>query len=757
MNGLLLAFSYPNNLAEQILFLLIIPTIAAALLASVVLMINLFARKWLTAGQMGLLWGLVLLRLAMPLGLGPESYFSLQNLFFSLVQETAPVDIPVEAPIESWRSIGYHSKDAAIQNVSNAVVFKTPPVTELEFSFTETLLQYLTFMFELFLQVLPPIWFTGAVLIFGRMLVTHWRFTRKVTKALASTDDRLLQLWKICCQQVYVRRKIPIIVFDEISQPSVMGVIHPKLLLPSDVKHLKNDQLRLIMLHELAHITRWDLCVNWILFGLRLFHWWNPIYWLAATRFHSLREQSRDAMVLRWQERQADQSNNRDYCHEYSELLLNLAQRPSTRSRWRVSMPVSILGFLSSPFRKRSLANRLKALRSATVKVHPLQKTVVITSMAICAATGLADIKDPPVQDQSVQDPWVPNSRTSRWFSSEIVQNQPATTEFAPLIEQLFDVTAPLKNIINEEKITESQARQWILSIVETRLGLLKSSRHYTSGPLSEESKPEAHYREGNQLLVLAPAAFHKDFGILLDAWATSGISQIVFEARLAAVSTDITPIAGIEWSNLEGYVAPKFDTKFESLPDSKEPIVQASASVEEYFPVRIALLTEEQEFQLIKKAQSDERSNMTFCPKFTSFNGQKAMVTNLLYRPYVIGVEQQENKQLKAKIKVIEEGVSLKIRPILSMDRSVVHLNGVIQLSKIVDVNFLTTKIAGKEATIQIPRVHRRRISIASNLKDQQCLLVCIPPTFQEKRFQYLMIKVRIIDTTNLPQKGSK
>ena len=42
----------------------------AGLLAIVVLCINLLFRRWLTAGQMGLLWGLVLLRLVVPAGPG---------------------------------------------------------------------------------------------------------------------------------------------------------------------------------------------------------------------------------------------------------------------------------------------------------------------------------------------------------------------------------------------------------------------------------------------------------------------------------------------------------------------------------------------------------------------------------------------------------------------------------------------------------------------------------------------------------------
>ena len=737
MNGFLLALNYPNELSEYISFLLVSTTFAAAILAAPLLLVNIFARRWLTAGQMGLLWGLVLIRLAMPYGFSLESSYSLQNLFIALVQESAPVEPPADAAMEPWRPVGFSSKDAAIQNALNTAFIKPSQISIPELSFTDTLQQYLIFILEWFFLILPSIWFTGAVLILGRMLLTHWRFIQKVNQVPASTDQRLLQLWKTSCQQFHVRRPIPLIVFDEISQPSVMGAIRPKLLLPTDVADLKDEQLQLIMLHELAHIKHRDLAVNWILFGLRLFHWWNPIYWLAATRFHNLREQSRDAMVLRWREQQDENSTQSNHSHEYSELLLTLAQRPNIGSRWRVSLPVSLLGFLKSPFRKRSLANRLKALRRATVKVHPLHTTAVITVIAIFAATGLADIKDLPVSEPI--QPLLTSSTT--------VELQPGISDFGPLFVQVFDVSAPLKKIIEEQKISETQARQWILLTVKTQLGLLNTSHQYQSEQFLESSKPSAKYGEGNQLIVCAPAVWQKELRILLNAWEESGMGQITLEIRFAELSTDIVAKSDIAWNTLETDVAPEFHTKYESLSDLKEPVVQASATVEEYFPVRVAVLTKEQEFQFIQTAQGDERASLMFAPKITFFNGQSGMISNLIYRPYVIGLEKQDDEQLKSKIKIIEEGRSLTLRPVIKANGLEVGLKGLIQLSQIIEVKFITTEVAGKEATIQIPRVHRRRISVASTLKDHQCLLVCIPPTLQEKRFQYVMLKVRILE----------
>src|SRR5262245_50688036 len=51
----------------------------AGLLAMVVLAINILFRRWFSARQMSFLWGLVLLRLLLPVA--PSSALSLQNLF----------------------------------------------------------------------------------------------------------------------------------------------------------------------------------------------------------------------------------------------------------------------------------------------------------------------------------------------------------------------------------------------------------------------------------------------------------------------------------------------------------------------------------------------------------------------------------------------------------------------------------------------------------------------------------------------------
>ncbi|WP_417380168.1 M56 family metallopeptidase [Gimesia sp.] len=741
MNGFLLASDLYVEITDKILELLIIPTITAGLLAALVLLVNLFARQWLTAGQMGLLWALVLIRLAIPYGFAPESSYSLTNLFVEFMEESTPAEPPrdIYTP-EPWPVTDTNLTTAAYVPPMNQIQFLEPKAPEV--SFTETLQEYLIAFLEWFLRILPPLWFAGAVFILIRMLVTHWRFSRKINRLVESTDQRLLQLWNTCREQVRFHCCVPVIVCDDISQPSVMGALRPKLLLPTDLTELSDSQLQLIMLHELAHLKRRDLWVNWCLFGLKLLHWWNPLYWLAATRFGSLREQSRDAMVLCWQEQQDRNNTQNDSAREYSELLLTLAQRPNAESRWRVSLPVSMLGFLKNPLRKRSLANRLKALRSATVKVHPLHTTAVLIFIAICTATGLADVKDSTDRPQmQVQHEHRPN------WTAELPLAEPANnTSFEPHYTQKIQVEKVIEKISEERSISQEQARQYLLGHIDFLLKI-KNHNYWPIGKSAEQA--HAKFDEQNRLVVHASNFLHEELGQQLRAWEQSGLGQISLEARFIELSADLVAKSNITWNVLEADVAPASRTQFESLSDSSEPMVRSSAIVEEYFPVRVAVLTKAQETQFIRMAQRDVRSNILYAPKMAVFNGQRATVSDIVQRPFIIGLQKTENAKLQPKIKTIDEGRNLTLRPVISDEGSEVNLKGLIELSQIVDVNFYTTEVAGREATIQIPRVHRRSISVASHLKDQQSLLICIPPTFRQKLFQYVMLKVHIIKDT--------
>ncbi|MCM3290162.1 hypothetical protein M3661_08480 [Paenibacillus sp. MER 180] len=52
------------------------------------------------------------------------------------------------------------------------------------------------------------------------------------------------------------------------------------------------------MAHECARIQRRDVAVNWMMHILLIFHWFNPLLWLAVHKARQDQEMACDAYVL---------------------------------------------------------------------------------------------------------------------------------------------------------------------------------------------------------------------------------------------------------------------------------------------------------------------------------------------------------------------------------------------------------------------------------------------------------------------------
>jgi bla regulator protein BlaR1 len=76
-----------------------------------------------------------------------------------------------------------------------------------------------------------------------------------------------------------------------VATPSLHGWLRPTLLLPRGfLVSFTREQLRYVVLHELAHLRRSDVLVNWIATAAQVLHWFNPLVRLAVMRLAEERE-----------------------------------------------------------------------------------------------------------------------------------------------------------------------------------------------------------------------------------------------------------------------------------------------------------------------------------------------------------------------------------------------------------------------------------------------------------------------------------
>ena len=81
--------------------------------------------------------------------------------------------------------------------------------------------------------------------------------------------------------------------------PALYGLFQRKILLPAGmIERFALPELRYVFLHELAHIKRQDMAVNWLMTILQVAHWFNPLIWLAFGRAAVDRESACDELVL---------------------------------------------------------------------------------------------------------------------------------------------------------------------------------------------------------------------------------------------------------------------------------------------------------------------------------------------------------------------------------------------------------------------------------------------------------------------------
>ncbi|MBK1809881.1 DUF4309 domain-containing protein [Clostridium sp. YIM B02505] len=165
---------------------------------------------------------------------------------------------------------------------------------------------------------LPIFWLIGVTLLTSYILLSYILFNLKINSRNNNSATGLHPILKECKKKLRVNRKVKIIYSNDITSPCILGIIKPQILIPSFLsKELGSKDLEYILLHELSHLKKNDLILNWIMTSLQVIYWFNPIIWLAFTKARKDCELSCDSFVLR--------KLSKTSYKEYGETLLKIA------------------------------------------------------------------------------------------------------------------------------------------------------------------------------------------------------------------------------------------------------------------------------------------------------------------------------------------------------------------------------------------------------------------------------------------------
>ncbi len=150
----------------------------------------------------------------------------------------------------------------------------------------------------------PPLlfglWLAGTLVIASYLLLSTLGLARRFRHGRRLRDPQIeAQLLAAGRQLGLVAAPLPVYECDRLRSPALYGCWRPRLLLPAGfTTRFSSAELGYVFLHELAHVRRRDLPLNWLWALLQVVHWFNPLVWFASYRWRADRELACDAMVL---------------------------------------------------------------------------------------------------------------------------------------------------------------------------------------------------------------------------------------------------------------------------------------------------------------------------------------------------------------------------------------------------------------------------------------------------------------------------
>ena len=394
-------------------------SISASWLVLVVLALRLVlkrAPKWVNV----LLWGMVALRLMLPFSI--ESALSLIPSAETLSPEVVQFD-----PAPTITS-GVELIDNAV-NPSLSESFAAAPLASVNPLYVWTYLA-------------GWVWLIGLAAMLAYALVSYLRLRRRVSASIPLREN--------------------IYVCDEVPSPFILGIVHPRIYLPSALDEAQRGS---VLSHERAHLARRDHWWKPLGYALLAVYWFNPLLWLAYTLLCRDIELACDERVLR--------GMDAGQVKDYSSALL------------ACSVPRRMLAACPLAFGEVGVGARVKnALRYKKPAFW-----VVAASVAVCVVVAVCFLTNPRTDTDAAGLVGFHREQVTYADVTDESGAQPSsvqlTAEETDAVYALLD-TLQYKRLGAASAMQDCYARLYFISAAGERCEIMLSEREMLVNPITD-------------------------------------------------------------------------------------------------------------------------------------------------------------------------------------------------------------------------------------------------------------------------------
>lgn len=150
-------------------------------------------------------------------------------------------------------------------------------------------------------MALGLLWLAGTSVVVTVSATRLLHFRRMLRVVCSPADPRVRRLAERAAAHLGMLLRAEILVIPATTVPFVWSFFgRPRIVLPASIASgMSDDELLLVLTHELAHIRRRDHLVRWLDWAVVAWLWWNPLAWIARRGLRRTEELACDALVLR--------------------------------------------------------------------------------------------------------------------------------------------------------------------------------------------------------------------------------------------------------------------------------------------------------------------------------------------------------------------------------------------------------------------------------------------------------------------------